>query len=78
MSSISSRTIHSVILLFYTSLVFHFVVGFDRLKPSNINWITATWDVDYWQAYVSWEQFRQSPWSFPPAENPRVGRELSG
>lgn len=78
MSSISSRTIHLGILLFYTSLIFHFVVGFKRLNPSNINWITSTWDEDYWIAYVGWEQFRQSPWSFPPAENPRVGRELSG
>lgn len=76
-SEIKSK-LNLIVLLTYTSLIFHLVVGVVRLNPSNINWISATRDVDYWAGYISWEQFRKTPWGLPLAENPRVGEELSG
>lgn len=67
-----------IVLFIYTLLIFDLIVGIARLNPSNINWIASTQDVDYWQGYISWEQFRKTPWGLPLAENPRVGEELSG
>lgn len=67
-----------IVLFIYTLLMFDLIVGIARLNPSNINWIASTQDVDYWQGYISWEQFRKTPWGLPLAENPRVGEELSG
>lgn len=71
-------SLNTIVLLTYTSLIFHSIVGVERLNPSNINWIAATQDVDFWAGYLSWEQFRKTPWGIPLAENPRVGEELSG
>ena len=70
--------LNPIVLLTYTSLIFHSIVGVARLNPLNINWIAATQDVDFWAGYLSWEQFRKTPWGIPLAENPRVGEELSG
>ena len=70
--------LNPIVLLTYTSLIFHLIVGVARLNPLNINWIAATQDVDFWAGYLSWEQFRKTPWGIPLAENPRVGEELSG
>lgn len=70
--------LNPIVLFTYTSLIFHLIVGVARLNPLNINWIAATQDVDFWTGYLSWEQFRKTPWGIPLAENPRVGEELSG
>jgi hypothetical protein len=70
--------LNPIVILTYTSLIFHLIVGVARLNPSNINWIAAAQDVDFWAGYLSWEQFRKTPWGLPLGENPRVGEELSG
>ncbi|KJV49675.1 hypothetical protein VH86_04125 [Pantoea sp. BL1] len=43
-------------------ILFCVVYGIKIVDPSNISWLTNS---DTYQAYMGWEFFRNSPWTFP-------------
>ncbi len=53
--------------------VFFWFFGLEVLDPANVNWLKVG---DRAQHQLGWMFFAQSPWSWPPAMNPRYGMEL--
>jgi hypothetical protein len=67
-----SKSSFELITLFaLTLVVFHFIVGFNVLNPSNITWLLGG---DSAEAYLGWEFFRSAPVTvFPLGASPNFG-----
>ena len=57
-------------------IAFEMVVGHERLIPTNIAWLTRTGWSDGWGAYLGWETYRYSPWTFPVGSNLPYGMNI--
>lgn len=68
------RRLVTVLSIFIGIFVFLAVVGPRALQPSNIAWFEHG---DPAQAYLGWQFFRHSAWSFPIGLNPNFGLEIS-
>lgn len=58
----------SYLIIFLISLVlFHFTYGFEKLDPTNINWLMSAYH-DWGTHYLGWSFYRNDPWTFPLGE----------
>jgi len=61
--------------IFATGFFFILFGGLNIIDPQNVGWLDGGFDPTL--HYLSWEFFRQSPWSFPLGLNPYFGDEIS-
>lgn len=76
-TEIKYKNLLTMVIPVAIGFAFHwFIFGFDIVNPLNISWLNRD---DTLQAYLGWEFFRNSPWSFPVIGlSPDYGMELSG
>lgn len=55
---------------------FELIVGYERLIPTNIAWLTRTGWTDGWGAYLGWETYRYSPLKIPIGSNIAYGMDM--
>lgn len=64
------RVVSDVLVAILGVLVFSASVGFAKLQPSNVAWLSFRDQKTHW---LGWQFFATSDWAWPPGLNPRYG-----